>query len=89
MLLHGGGQNRTYWHSAGYVARLKDAYRVIAIDARGSGDSDRPADPSAYTTQTQGDDVLAVADACGLDRFFGVIRTAATSAAISRRARRA
>ena len=69
VLLHGGGHNRSYWHSAGYVGRLMNAHRVIAIDARGSGDSDQPADPSAYTPRNQGDDVLAVADACGVDRF--------------------
>jgi pimeloyl-ACP methyl ester carboxylesterase len=69
VLLHGGGHDRSYWHDADYVARLKDAYRVIAIDARGSGESDQPADPSAYTTQNQGDDVLAVVDAWGIDRF--------------------
>ena len=69
MLLHGGGHNRSYWHSAGYVERLRGAFRVIAIDARGSGDSEQPADPRMYTPQTHGDDVLAVADACGVSRF--------------------
>ena len=69
VLLHGGGHNRTYWHSAGYVERLRSTYRVITIDARGSGDSDQPPDGRAYTPQTHGDDVLAVADACGVDRF--------------------
>jgi pimeloyl-ACP methyl ester carboxylesterase len=37
---------------------------------RGHGESDRPTDPAAYTPEKMGEDFLAVADACGVDRFM-------------------
>lgn len=69
VLLHGGGQSRHDWHRTGYVERLKAAYQVIAIDIRGNGDSDKPVDSAAYSAEKLGDDILAVADACGVERF--------------------
>ncbi len=69
VLLHGGGRDRRTWHDAGYVARLQDRFQVITLDLRGHGESDRPTDPAAYATDRLGDDILAVADACGADRF--------------------
>src|SRR5262249_24229930 len=58
ILLHGGGGNRHDWHEAGYVARLSSAFTVIAIDQRGSGESDKPLTASAYAIDTLVDDVL-------------------------------
>jgi dipeptidyl aminopeptidase/acylaminoacyl peptidase len=43
VLIHGGGQTRRSWNERGYVDRLSKSFRVIALDLRGSGDSDRPA----------------------------------------------
>ncbi len=70
LLLHGGGGNRHEWHEAGYADRLKDKFTVITVDLRGHGESDKPIEPAMYTTDKMGDDVLAVADACGFDRFI-------------------
>ena len=69
-LLHGGGSSRIEWHEAGYVARLRDQFNVISMDLRGHGESDKPTNPSMYTTDKMGDDILAVADTCGVDRFI-------------------
>jgi pimeloyl-ACP methyl ester carboxylesterase len=69
MLLHGGGHTRRHWHEAGYVDRLKSAYTVIGVDIRGNGDSDKPVEPACYATDRLCQDFLAVADACGVDRF--------------------
>ncbi|MAT96758.1 MAG: hypothetical protein CL608_06410 [Anaerolineaceae bacterium] len=71
LLLHGGGggQTRQSWHEAGYVARLKNAFKVITMDIRGHGDSDKPTDPAAYAIETMCDDILAVADACDVKVF--------------------
>jgi pimeloyl-ACP methyl ester carboxylesterase len=44
LLLHGGGQNRFSWKNTGQVL-ADDGLHVIALDARGHGDSDRS--PSA------------------------------------------
>jgi hypothetical protein len=69
ILLHGGGQDRHAWHRAGYVARLAKEFTVITIDIRGNGDSDKPADVSAFHFERINEDVLAVADAVKAPRF--------------------
>jgi len=69
MLLHGLGTERRDWHRHGYVERLKDAYTVITVDLRGAGDSDHPQEIEAYSITKLTADVLAVADACGAERF--------------------
>jgi pimeloyl-ACP methyl ester carboxylesterase len=48
-----------------YLAR---SVRVIAIDGRGNGRSDRPTDPEAYREEEYAADVLAVMDATGTER---------------------
>jgi len=67
LLLHGGGGSRLEWHETGYVASLRDEFTVITMDLRGHGESDKPADPTFYTTEKMGDDILTVADACNLE----------------------
>ena len=42
---------------------------MIAPDLRGHGESGMPTEPSDYTTDKMVQDVLAVADACGVKRF--------------------
>lgn len=69
ILLHGGGHTRQNWHDAGYVDRLKGSFQVIAIDIRGNGESNKPIDPAAYAVDKLKQDVLAVADTCGVDSF--------------------
>ena len=44
-------------------------YHVIAPDLRGHGESDQPTDEAAYRLTTFGDDVFAIADLVGWDRF--------------------
>jgi pimeloyl-ACP methyl ester carboxylesterase len=69
VLLHGGGGMRQEWHQAGYVRRLQDKFTVITIDLRGHGESGLLTDPADYTTDKMGQDILSVADACGVDCF--------------------
>jgi pimeloyl-ACP methyl ester carboxylesterase len=71
LLLHGGGadHSRLSWHDAGYVKRLRGEFQVISIDFLGFGDSDKPAYPADYTIDKMGQDILSVADACGVERF--------------------
>jgi pimeloyl-ACP methyl ester carboxylesterase len=70
VLLHGGGNSRQMWHEAGYVERLQDNFTVIPIDLRGHGESDQPSEPVEYTIDKMLQDVLAVADACEVERFI-------------------
>lgn len=69
MLLSGGGQTRKSWAERGYVEKLRTRYTVIAVDRRGTGDSDKPASADAYALDTVLADLLAVADAVGAKRF--------------------
>ena len=64
ILLHGGGGSRKNWREAGYVDGSKDSFRVIAMDIRGHGESDKPIDKASYTTDKLVQDILAVADYC-------------------------
>jgi pimeloyl-ACP methyl ester carboxylesterase len=61
------------WIEAGYVAALRDHYRLILIDPRGQGGSGKPHDPTAYAVHNRVADVLAVLDAEGIERthFWG------------------
>lgn len=70
ILLHGGGGSRAEWHAAGYVTRLRDEFTVIPMDLRGHGESDKPSDPACYSTEKMGQDILAIANACNLDKFI-------------------
>jgi pimeloyl-ACP methyl ester carboxylesterase len=63
LMLHGGGQNRFSWKNTGQV--LADhGFHVIAIDARGHGDSDR-APGGEYTVNTLAGDIAAVLQQIG------------------------
>ncbi len=54
----------------GQVPYLARHYRVITVDARGNGRSDRPVGPAAYGDEVYARDALAVLDATGTDAVF-------------------
>jgi pimeloyl-ACP methyl ester carboxylesterase len=56
------------WADAGYVAPLAARYRVVLLDPRGQGQSDKPHDPAAYAARRRVGEVVAVLDAAGIDR---------------------
>jgi pimeloyl-ACP methyl ester carboxylesterase len=68
LLYHGLTGSGERWRDNGYVAGLSDAYRLILLDARGHGRSDRPHDPAAYGRHRQASDVVAVLDELGIER---------------------
>jgi len=69
MLLHGWCCDRSWWTEPGYVDELRRDHRLVNVDIRGHGASDKPHDAAAYTSDALTGDVFAVADAEGLDRF--------------------
>ena len=69
MLIHGWLNDRSWWSETGYFDELGRDHRLINVDMRGHGLSDRPHDPSAYRAACFAGDVLAVAVAEGLDGF--------------------
>jgi pimeloyl-ACP methyl ester carboxylesterase len=73
VLLHGLSETYEIWHISGYVESLKKQYKLILVDARGHGDSDKPHDPEAYTMKSMGSDVVAVLDSLNVSKahFLG------------------
>ena len=61
------------WYDYGYVSALKDDYRLILLDARGHGASDKPHDPEAHELNKRVADIVAVLDDLGVGQahFFG------------------
>jgi pimeloyl-ACP methyl ester carboxylesterase len=70
VLVHGFASNaRVTWERTGWVSALRDAgHAVITVDLRGHGESDKPAEASAYLPERLGDDLVAVLDSAGVDR---------------------
>lgn len=64
VLLHGLGSDAGTWDTV--AAEFAKHFQVVAIDQRGHGDSDRPAE---YSFELMRDDVLGVLDRLGLDRI--------------------
>ena len=73
VLQHGITWNLRFWYYRGYVDALKGDYRLILIDARGHGASDKPHDPTAYNREAKVSDICAVLDALDIARshFWG------------------
>lgn len=52
VLGHGITDSSDFWYECGYVEALKPKYRLVLIDFRGHGKSDKPHD--LHRTQRQG-----------------------------------
>ena len=63
LMLHGGGQNRFSWKNTGQIL-ADQGFHVVAIDARGHGDSDRAPDAD-YAIETLTADIMQVLAAIG------------------------
>jgi pimeloyl-ACP methyl ester carboxylesterase len=68
VLQHGLQQDIKSWRSCGYVEGLKGGYRLILVDARGHGDSEKPHDGQAYGMELMTGDIVAVMDDLGVER---------------------
>ena len=69
VLAHGTTHTWESWGDLGYIDGLKDRFQLILLDSRGHGQSDKPHAADAYAMTQQSDDVLAVVDQLGIDRF--------------------
>jgi len=68
VLIHGFTANAMLnWVGPGIFDALAEEYRVIALDARGHGRSDKPHDPDAYGPK-MAEDVIHLLDHLGIDR---------------------
>jgi pimeloyl-ACP methyl ester carboxylesterase len=84
LLIHGFASTvHVNWVFPGWFKTLGEAgYRVIALDNRGHGESDKPHDPEAYTPEIMASDAAAVLADAGIDRahVFGYSMGARNSA---------
>ena len=68
VLQHGQSDNIKGWYEAGHVEALKDEYRLVIVDARGHGESDKPHDAEAYDIKHNVADIVAILDELGIDK---------------------
>jgi len=65
LLLHGFSDSLDSWWEVGVAPVLARTFRVVALDLRGHGGSDKPSDPARYRDEHRAADVVAVLDAIG------------------------
>lgn len=77
------------WRDLGYTDALRPGFRLVLLDARGHGRSDKPYLADAYRIETMAADVLAVMDAVGLPwvHYWGYSLGAAVGFALAASAR--
>jgi pimeloyl-ACP methyl ester carboxylesterase len=67
ILLHGFPESHRTWREV--APRLQDDFFLVMPDQRGFAESDRPLEVEAYRTDTLIDDIFALAEAMGIERF--------------------
>ncbi|HEX6219425.1 MAG TPA: alpha/beta hydrolase [Sphingomicrobium sp.] len=67
IMLHGFPESHRTWREV--EQHLSDLFYLVMPDQRGFGASDRPQDPDAYQADTLIDDIFALAEALGIERF--------------------
>jgi pimeloyl-ACP methyl ester carboxylesterase len=74
VLLHGfAADAEANWIRPGVIdALVADGFRVLTLDARGHGRSQKPHDPAAYSNEAMVRDVQALLDHLGIARAFVV-----------------
>jgi len=56
------------WRDGGYVSELKKNYRIILLDIRGHGRSDKPDDSNYYDFQTLAGDIVSVMNDLNIEK---------------------
>ena len=67
VFLHGYPESRATWRHQ--LAEFEKSHFVVAPDQRGYGESSKPPDVGDYTQEKLAADVIALADALGIERF--------------------
>lgn len=69
VLVHGYVLNITWcWENSGLVDALSPVRRLITLDCRGHGQSDKPHDTEAYALENMAGDVLNLMDYLGIEK---------------------
>ena len=70
MLLHGAGKTRKDWQKAGYVDRLRNDFKVMNVDIRGSGESEILTRIEDYGIEKIINDLIEVQESCGIQQMI-------------------
>jgi non-heme chloroperoxidase len=82
LLLHGYPHSQDAWiHQI--KSDLRHQYRLITMDLRGMGESDKPTDPNLYTSHYLAGDVDSVLNAFGVQKFVLVAHSYGAAPAVS------
>lgn len=68
IMVHGWPESSYCWEAV--AGEMDSSFRIIAPDLRGLGDSERTLNPSSYRKIELGKDIIAIADALGIDSFY-------------------
>jgi pimeloyl-ACP methyl ester carboxylesterase len=73
LFMHGFNGSLEDWRMMGFARSLGKDYRLILVDCRGRGDSDKPKDPKAYHFSLLISDLVAVLDDLNIPKthYFG------------------
>lgn len=70
ILVHGFTNNAQSWKRGTlYPALIKQGYKVIILDQRGNGQSDKPHTDAAYTSDAEAKDIMGLASALKLKQY--------------------
>jgi pimeloyl-ACP methyl ester carboxylesterase len=70
ILVHGFIVHSDSWkRTALYTNLLREGFKVITLDLRGNGQSDRPHTPEAYEKDAEAKDIMALADFLELKKY--------------------
>jgi pimeloyl-ACP methyl ester carboxylesterase len=67
LLMHGRGGSLENWRLLGVVDALKSDYKLILVEARGHGQSDKPHDPADYLPEPKSKDIEAILNHLGIE----------------------
>ena len=70
VFVHGMGGSTKGWRIHGYPEKLCNEFKVVLIDSRGFGLSDKLAEPDSYGRAQKVSDVVAVLDDLGVDKAY-------------------
>jgi pimeloyl-ACP methyl ester carboxylesterase len=68
VMIHASMGSHAEWHNGDYINSLKNDYKLILVDLRGHGASDKPRDIPSYSSKKFTSDIIAVLDALKIDK---------------------
>ena len=70
IFVHGMGGSTNNWRNAGFPEKLSNEFKVVLMDSRGFGQSDKLKEPADYGRAQKVSDVTAVLDDLGVEQAY-------------------